>query len=207
MDDRVVITFIRHGLTKENLEKRYIGWSNPSLCRKGILELKEKTYPKTPDIVFSSDLNRSVETAKLIYPNAKPKLLKELREMNFGQFEGKTYEELKHNEHYQKWVNHPFQITPPEGESYITFQKRVQQAWEKMVRTLENLAVKQIVCISHGGTIRELLTQHGPNNLTFWDYSMKHGDILSLVGKRDEVRRKKRCILLQEGPLTESEIG
>lgn len=207
MDDRVVITFIRHGLTKENQEKCYIGWSNPSLSQQGIFKLKAKTYPKSPDVIFSSDLNRCVETVDIIYPNLKPILLKELREMNFGDFEGKTYEELKNHHHYQLWVNNPFQIIPPNGESYLQFQTRIHRAWEKMIEAFQNPLVGHIVCITHGGSIRELLTQYGPSDIKFWDYSIKHGDAISLIGERKEIRRKRRCTLLQAVPLMENENG
>ncbi|MDQ0163094.1 histidine phosphatase family protein [Bacillus alveayuensis] len=207
MVDRVVITFIRHGLTRENQEKRYIGWSNPSLSEQGIRELKSKVYPKSPDRLFSSDLNRCIETANIIYPHLKPILLKELREMNFGDFEGKTFEDLRDDIQYEQWLNDPFQIPPPNGESYASFKKRIHNGWSRILEAFQDPSIKQIVCVAHGGSIRELFTQFGPSDQGFWDYSIKHGDVLSLVGDREEVRRMYRCTLLQVGPLMEKENG
>ncbi len=41
MDNSLVITCIRHGMTLENQQKKYIGWSDPPLSIEGKNELKE----------------------------------------------------------------------------------------------------------------------------------------------------------------------
>ena len=41
--------------------------------------------------------------------------------MNWGRFEGKTYEQLKEETSYQKWLNNPMEAPVPEGESYPDF--------------------------------------------------------------------------------------
>ena len=90
------ITLIRHGKTEGNLEKRYIGITDEVLCEEGRNEILAKEYPKA-DIVFSSPLLRCIETAGLIYPNQKPVVIDELKETNFGRFEGKNYKDLSND--------------------------------------------------------------------------------------------------------------
>ena len=66
------IIFIRHGQTKGNEEKRYIGRTDESLSQKGIEEIKNRLYPDA-DTVWVSPMKRCVETAKIIYPDSKYK--------------------------------------------------------------------------------------------------------------------------------------
>ena len=62
------IHLIRHAYTKGNLEGRYIGHTDESLCKEGIDQLntmlKDYDYPKA-EVVFSSTLKRCIETAKI----------------------------------------------------------------------------------------------------------------------------------------------
>ena len=74
-ENKVKIVFIRHGATKSNLEKRYVGRNNDeSLSDEGkaeLLEKKEKNaYPKG-DIYFSSTKKRCTESIETIYPDVK----------------------------------------------------------------------------------------------------------------------------------------
>ena len=64
------IHLIRHAYTKGNLEGRYIGHTDESLCKEGIDQLntmlKDYDYPKA-DVVFSSTLKRCLYTTKILY--------------------------------------------------------------------------------------------------------------------------------------------
>ena len=94
------IIFIRHGQTKGNEEKRYIGRTDESLSQKGIEEIKNRLYPGV-DTVLVSPMKRCVETAKIIYPDSKYIICNDFRECDFGIFEGKNYDELKNDSDYQ----------------------------------------------------------------------------------------------------------
>ena len=91
------IVLIRHGATKGNLEKRYIGRTDEDLCGEGIKKLKEDTcagiYPPA-QAVFSSPMKRCLSTAECIYPVQTPQIVWDFRECDFGLFEGKNYKEL-----------------------------------------------------------------------------------------------------------------
>ena len=72
------IVLIRHGATKGNLEKRYIGRTDEDLCGEGIKKLKEDTcagiYPPA-QAVFSSPMKRCLSTAECIYPVQTPQIV------------------------------------------------------------------------------------------------------------------------------------
>ena len=107
---------IRHGMTAGNLQGLYIGsGTDIPLCDEGraqLAELKERfEYPQV-DTVFSSPLLRAVETANILFPDAKHTFtVHDLREAGFGKFENKPVKELVHDEDFKKW------ITP--GSNYL----------------------------------------------------------------------------------------
>ncbi len=93
MDNSLVITCIRHGMTLENQQKKYIGWSDPPLSIEGKNELKELSLE--PELVISSDLKRALETSSIVFPKSQVIKRESWRELHFGDWEEKTYEELK----------------------------------------------------------------------------------------------------------------
>ena len=90
------IYLIRHGITQGNLDGKYIGQTNLSLCPEGKRRIEQfcadGVYPDV-EKVYSSPLARCLETAEIIYPDNKLMIVDELSEMNFGDFEGKTQTE------------------------------------------------------------------------------------------------------------------
>src|SRR5699024_12813281 len=91
MDDRVGITLIRHGMTKENERSAYIGWSDSPLSENGRAEIEScsKLWKNTLiEHVFSSDLVRCVDTPNILFPHHPVQKVRNLREMNFGKWEG-----------------------------------------------------------------------------------------------------------------------
>ena len=84
------VFLIRHGKTSGNAEKRYIGTTDEPLTKEGMDEIKKNKYP-CADMIFSSSLKRAVQTAEIIWPGQKAIVIDELRETDFGRFEGKNY--------------------------------------------------------------------------------------------------------------------
>jgi broad specificity phosphatase PhoE len=115
--------------------------------------------------VYSSNKKRAVQTARIIFPKAKIERVPGLEEMDFGIFEGMTHCQIleKYPRIYQKWLNDPFSVRIPKGESLNSFKKRVIAAFEKLVcGDPGNFAV---VC--HGGTISMYLN-HIRGKKDFW---------------------------------------
>ena len=95
------IDLVRHGMTRGNEERRYIGITDEPLSERG-RKLAEQCMYEMPEIVFSSPLKRCVETAEILYPDQDIYIIEELRECDFGIFEGKNAEELSKTEAYME---------------------------------------------------------------------------------------------------------
>ena len=103
------IHFFRNGATVTDGSKQYIGSTDVELSTNGIEELeelREKYDYMNPVLVFTSPLKRCVDTAKIIFKDKKIVALPELRECDFGDFEGKTPEELIDDMRYNDFIRH-----------------------------------------------------------------------------------------------------
>lgn len=207
MDDRVAVTFIRHGATVNNEKKVYQGWLNTPLLTSEKDRIKQirNGFPK-PQKVFSSDLFRSLETARLLFPEHEIETTMLLRELHFGDFEGKTYAQLKQNQTYQKWIGSDFQIPPPNGESIQMFASRLQTFWERLYQAFA-ADVNEIAVVTHSGVIRHFLVHFAPIEKSFWEWQVPFAGGYRFVTTKERLRRKQRCISFSEVPLTEKQNG
>lgn len=158
------IQLIRNGLTAGNLDGRYIGHLDEPLSKEGIEQINEmkKEYKYPPvDAVFTSPLSRCTETAKLIYPAKEPIVMDGLIEYNFGEFEGKTAEELETHPVFADWLRGEKDVTPPFGESNSDFSKRIANTFIKIVDGLIESGVTKSAIVTHGGVIMALLSFFG----------------------------------------------
>jgi alpha-ribazole phosphatase len=203
MDGRVVIALFRHGLTLDNKRKAYLGWNDSPLCAESLELSTTKRYER----YFSSDLKRSIRTSKLLFSTADLILLVQLREMNFGKWEGHTYQDLKEDWQYQRWLSDPIHYCPPEGEFFQQFINRVQSGWEEITQEILSTNLQSCAIITHGGVIRYLLSEFGADYKEFWSWHVPHDYGFELIFDRGALRRGERCTLLREVPLTAKEHG
>ncbi len=169
------VILIRHGKTKGNIERRYIGSTNEGLSDEGIYEIQyfKSEYPKSERIV-SSPMRRCVETAKIIYGD-RFEIYDDLRECDFGDFENKNYEELKNNGEYLKWLESGGKIGFPGGEGYFEFRIRCVKCFEKII--LSNKA-ESVAFVVHGGTIMAILEKFYYEKKSFFDWKIENGEYL-----------------------------
>lgn len=209
MDDVVVVALFRHGVTEENKRHAYIGWTDASICEDARLVLaKQIVQPSPYERIVTSDLKRCLQTAEILFPNQSILAFPEFREMNFGQWEGKTYGELAGNPHYEEWINHHFTSEPPEGESYPIFTQRIEKGWQKLNELIVEEGFKSLAIVTHGGVIRYLLSKLGQEKRDFWEWKVPHGNGFELVwSSKEAFRREERCNLLRAVPLTENPAG
>ena len=201
----VAITLLRHGLTEANERKEYLGWSDSPLSEQGKMGMEQvKGYFSEYERIISSDLQRCIDTAGLLFPNVPVQKNAAFREMHWGRFEGKTYEELKEATDYQKWLESPMEAPVPAGESYPVFSKRVELGWKKLC----NEEFTNIAIVTHGGVMRELLVRYAPEEKSFWDWDIPHGGGYQLVWDSSDVwRRGERCTSLQAVPIMANRNG
>lgn len=166
---------VRHGVTEWNLEKRYQGHSDVPLFHEKIdqlLLLKRSLSGIKFDYCFSSDLRRCIETAEHIDSNKPVCIDQRVREMNFGDWEGLTYDGLKNDSHYQKWLTNWETDSPPNGESFDQFKDRIHHFFEDLSHLQKTDSTALLV--THGGVIRAYIQTFTQTN-TFWDIKIEHG--------------------------------
>lgn len=109
--------------------------------------LKDQNIQK----IYVSPLKRALETADLAIRilNLKQKVVRELSEISFGDWEGKLKSEFKNDPRWQERENDFFNFVYPNGESYALLYNRLIPFFEKLKKETTKVAV-----ISHGGVIR-----------------------------------------------------
>jgi alpha-ribazole phosphatase len=181
----VELYLVRHGLTLWNVQKKYLGHTDLGLLeyKKWQLdELRTELKQMPFDQVFSSDLRRCQETTTYIYPDSSFDLEPRLREINFGEWEGKTYDELKYERRYSEWLNNWEEAAPPNGETGIVFKARIDSFLEdvlqkqgKQFTSSENQKnLQKLLIVTHGGVIRHILSRFNPKH-AFWQWKITHG--------------------------------
>ncbi|MBR6407976.1 MAG: histidine phosphatase family protein [Clostridia bacterium] len=173
------IHLIRHGETDSNKLGQYIGVTDVELSEQGESRLREMDgkngYPFA-SVVFSSPLKRCLETVRIIYPNIEPTVIEGLSECDFGDWEGKTVDELSSDESYRKWVSGSGgRFEPPNGESMVDFQIRVCKAFEDIVERLMRSGTTDAAVVTHGGTIMAILASFGLPRANFYDWMTGNG--------------------------------
>lgn len=163
------IFLIRHGQTEGNARKQYCGLLDMELNAQGCLQvekLSRRLEKETIHRIYASDRKRAVQSARIIFKGRRINKVSELKEINFGIFEGKSHQEIRESnaDIYEKWLNDPYNTLVPEGESLMDFQARVTRALEKIILANSN---KTTAVVCHGGTISIILSMiSGEKN--FW---------------------------------------
>lgn len=172
------IHLIRHGVSQGNLLGQYIGVTDSPLAPQGAEQLRElkvnHEYP-TAQAYFTSPLKRCVQSLKILYPHVQPVVLDGFRECNFGDWEGKTAQELKENPDFVRWVESGSTISPPNGEGGGLFMQRVCMTFEKFVESMMQSGTTSAVVVTHSGVIMSILSAYGLPRAKFYDWMMDSG--------------------------------
>ncbi|MBB3906675.1 alpha-ribazole phosphatase [Anoxybacillus rupiensis] len=207
----LALTFLRHGMTKANKEKRYIGFTDVPLALEEQARLQARdprAYPRAK-VVVTSDLLRCRQTCALLFGEEDVLVweMSDWREINFGDWEGKTFAELKEVKEYQRWIQSPFSIAPPNGEHYRDFGRRMEQALDKTLELACHTKSSHLVVITHGGPIRYVLERYASLERPFWEWSIPFGGGFMLQSTVERWKERKRCISLVEVPFKENGNG
>ncbi len=195
------IIFIRHGRTRGNLEKRYIGAVDEGLCPEGAEELlKNKGKYPAADILFLSPMKRCLQTAEILYgDSAVPvSVIEEFREIDFGDFEGKNHRELERDPDYIKWIESGGSMRFPNGEDRGDFIRRCSEGFLRAVSLCSELPAKNgevtAVFIVHGGTVMSILQSFAGGD--YYDYLCEngHGFLCRITDGTDRGQKDNRKI-------------
>lgn len=138
------VMLIRHGETKGNLEKRYVGRTDEELTEScvealsGTGDLGPGLFPKPVKTIYVSPMRRCLMTKELLfpkenYPDVKTAVVEEFRECDFGEFEYKNYRELSGNAAYEHFIETMGAEGFPGGETAEEFKRRCVLEFQKIV--------------------------------------------------------------------------
>ncbi|MBO4236096.1 MAG: histidine phosphatase family protein [Firmicutes bacterium] len=175
------ILMLRHGITEGNKNKWFYGESDLPLISEGIEELNRQKergiYPEIPKdaLFFTSGLGRTAETLNILFGDRDFEEVRDLREINFGVCECKSFDELKDDEAFNSWTyDETGDYQFPQGESRNQFKERVARGFKYVLARHMDLVGKKeavreessgtaasdaamTVVICHGGVITEIL--------------------------------------------------
>ncbi|MEG1811637.1 MAG: histidine phosphatase family protein [Clostridia bacterium] len=162
------ILLIRHGQTRGNFEKRYIGRTDQPLDALGEQQaralLLSGALPHADSLTVSPYL-RCRQTAALVFPNMPFTIEDDIRECDFGEFEAKTADELTENSAYNAWLASGCTAAIPGGESIVEFKARCARAFKRHAVLGEYAAF-----VTHGGCIMAILEQFALPKRSFYEY-------------------------------------
>ncbi len=180
------VILVRHGESEMNRDGLFFGWLDPELTEKG----KEQAHKAKNiiekfkyDEIYSSDLLRARKTAEIInYQGLPLNVCEELREINFGIFEGLTYEEIsrKYPVEVKLWEEKWQEYDYEHGENVTQLQKRAVDFLNKLDKEK-----KDIVVVTHWGVINCILSYYITGGLDgYWKFALNTGGV-SVLEFRD----------------------
>ncbi len=170
------LIIIRHGETDYNSGRKYCGSSDILLNRNGLNQarlLRRRLESEDIDAVYTSDLKRCLQMCREAFKGRDTRIAKDkgLREIDFGEWEGLTSEEIRKRDRtlYKKWIEDPSSHRIPLGEPLKQFQKRVLGALKAI---LDKEKGKVVAIVTHYGTCKIILLHAiGASLRNFWSIS------------------------------------
>ena len=157
------LLLVRHGLTDHNVNRRVAGHTDIDLNEEGfrqVEKLNKRLAGETIDAVYSSDLQRAVDTARGAVSGRDIEIVMchELREMNFGDAEEMSFAEL--NKRYpdlaRSVMNIDTGLSFPGGEAFIDLVERVRVFLKNLEQYNED---QTVLIVSHGATLKVIVCE------------------------------------------------
>ncbi|MBQ8062694.1 MAG: histidine phosphatase family protein [Clostridia bacterium] len=183
------LILVRHGKTEYNEQQKYCGALDPSLSEKGRAELETAEVRRfleenPPELVFSSPMKRALETADLLcqdFPALPLLVVPELRECDFGDFEGRAFEgDLEHDPAYQAWVDGHCEDPIPGGDFPDRFREDAVVGFESVIETCQTEGIERAMVVTHGGVIGGVLEAVATPHRDWYEYRVPNGGYVVL---------------------------
>lgn len=157
-----IVYLTRHGQTEWNIERRLQGRGNSPLTEAGIeraKELRERVKDMNIDVIYSSPIERALDTANIIKGHKDIEVITDdgLMEMCFGDYEGRRTDEVMMEN--PEWdidliMHGDTELCAPNGENLGAVRARVRDAMNKIID--ENRG-KSVLVVTHGITLKALM--------------------------------------------------
>ena len=135
------IYLLRHGDSRQDEIKRYIGQADLPLNKEGRAQAscwQQKLAHISLGRIFCSDLSRSLETARIIAEGRSEPVqpLHKLREINLGAWDGLSFDDVKrlYPSEYERRGADMVTYRPPGGECFADLAARVVPLFVEIVR-------------------------------------------------------------------------
>lgn len=186
------LILIRHGVTRWNKEKRYCGHRDIGLSNEGRRQVKllsGRLNLVRFDKVYCSDRKRAMQTARMLFKQARIIPDRNLREINFGILEGLKHKEImeRYADTYKKWLRDSFKNNIPKAEPMNTFKKRVEKSLRNIIRLNPG---KTIAVVCHGGVIG-IFVSSMLKSKNFWRCIPLPASVTTAEYKRGKTRLKE----------------
>jgi len=176
------IYLLRHGHTEETEKGKLYNDPKVELTERGREQARALgVWLSTckPDVLVCSTAQRVRSTAEIIETEVGLKAVpvEGLNEWSVGDWEGRTYVDVKANdpEIYKAWSMNPIENAPPGGESITDLCTRIREHVKQLIKDNEG---KTIALVSHAGVIRSILVDAlGMPIINFWRLSIPTGTV------------------------------
>ena len=154
------LLFIRHAQTEWNIQRRFQGHGDSPITEEGqeqLQRLKSRLAGLEFDVVYSSDLRRTMETSKMLSGKQRVEEPR-LRERGVGIFEGLNLEQIRaeHAEAFRAFRSGDKDYQIERGES---LQIALNRAWTFLEEMPEKHPGAELAAVSHAGLIRLICKQ------------------------------------------------
>lgn len=173
---------VRHGKTEYNERRQYCGSLDPDLSEAGRRELQNcdlrvRLDEHVPDMVFCSPMKRTLETAAILLDgkDLPTVVVPELREIDFGVFEGRSYEDMKDDPEYTAWLDTNCEGPIPGGDFPDVFRDDVAVCFESLLETCRTERVERALIVSHGGVLGTILERFAEPERPWYEYNFPCG--------------------------------
>ena len=190
------IHLIRTGSTFEGDWQRYVARNNLPLCDKGIDALNNLRaaceYPRI-DMIFTSPLDRCVQTGEILYPENYAVVHEGLNDIDLGDFTGCSPTELMGTPAYDSWMQNSVENTPPNGEKLEDFTQRVLHAVNDIFARMMKERMTNVAVVTHAGVIMTILTAIGLPKRLPHEWSVQNGCGYTLLMTPQMWMRDRSC--------------
>lgn len=175
--------FVRHGETDWNKHRMFQGHTDIPLNENGKKQVQwaaQYLSDKKIEAVYTSDLARAHETAQIIAGAHGLKPIKDdrLREVNFGEWEGLSFNEIsaKHKEALDAWLDDIIGTQLPGGGKIEDVLRNLVSFINDMI----SINYQELVVATHGGVIKTLIWHVNEGSVVLWEQEIFLGSITIL---------------------------
>jgi len=123
-------------------------------------EVAQYLKPEAVSAIYTSLSSRALDSAGILaaVQSCPLEVVKDLREIDFGDFEGLSYDEIavRYPDLYRQWMEKPTEVQFPNGESFSETRDRILKVFDAIQSERRG---QTVAIVSHGGVNRVLIAR------------------------------------------------